>query len=46
MSSFEDKLFKQQAYWVSELIIDSLDPNVYLQLIANPDTNEIECNVM
>ncbi len=45
MTSFEDKLFKQPAYWVSELTINSLVPSVHLQLISNPDTKEVECNV-
>ncbi|MBA6381346.1 MULTISPECIES: hypothetical protein [unclassified Colwellia] len=46
MVSFRDILFKQQAYWVSELIVDTLVPSVYLQLISNPDTSELECDVI
>ena len=45
MATIEEKLFKQPAYWVSELVIDNLIPSVYLQLIANPDNNEVECSV-
>lgn len=45
VNNFEDKLFKQQAYWVSELRFDSLIPCVYLQLVADPQTGEVECDV-
>lgn len=45
-NTFEEKLFKQAAYWVSELSVDSLIPNVTMQLIANPHTNDIECDVI
>jgi hypothetical protein len=45
-TNFEEKLYKQQAYWVSELSIDGLVPSVFMQLIANPNTNEYECDVI
>lgn len=46
MVPFKDILFKQQAYWVSELDVDALSPYVRLQLISDPDSNEIECDVL
>ncbi len=39
--TFEDKLFRQRAYWVGGLTVDMLRLEVRLSLIANPDTHEI-----
>ena len=38
----EDKLFRQQVYWVGGLIVDMLKLEVRLSLIANPDIQEID----
>ncbi len=40
--TFEDKLFRQQAYWVGGLMVDMLRLEVRLSLIANPDVDEID----
>jgi hypothetical protein len=46
MGNFEQVLFKQLAYWVSRLEIDSLVPSVSLDLICDSDTQELECTVV
>ena len=38
----EDKLFRQQVYWVGGLIVDMLKLEVRLSLIADPDIQEID----
>jgi len=46
MVPFSDILFKQQAYWVSELQVDTLVPSVFLQLVCDPEIGEKECDVV
>lgn len=46
MVPLKDILFKQQAYWVSELDIDALVPCIRLKLISDPDKNTSECDVL
>ncbi len=45
MNDFEKKLFRQPAYWISELIYDTLKSEIRLVLIANPETQKIEGTV-
>lgn len=46
MVPFKDILFKQQAYWVSDLEIDALIPSIRLVLVSNPNKQIIECEVV
>lgn len=41
-TNVEDKLFRQQVYWVGGLIVDMLKLEVRLLLIADPDIQEID----
>jgi hypothetical protein len=39
---FEDRVFRQAAYWVHKLDIDIEGNRIFLELIANPETQEYE----
>jgi len=39
---FEDRVFRQAAYWVHKLDIDIDGNRIFLELIANPETQEYD----
>jgi len=42
MYEFENKVFRQQSYWINKLMIDEINKTITLELVANPDTQEID----
>lgn len=42
MYEFENNVFRQQSYWVNKLVIDEINKTITLELVANPDTQEID----
>lgn len=42
MFEFEQKVLRQQCYWVAELRADALQSEITLVLVVNPENGEIE----